>query len=85
MVVLRFCSPESLVLLFQFLLNVLEALLYLGLDLLLSGVLKIDLVEEYTVLIPDEVEDFTLGEGGYLVAVLAVTIEEPVDLHIAIQ
>ena len=84
-IILRLGPPILLILLLELLLDVLEALLNLAADLLARRVLHVDPVEECTVLVADEVEDFALGEGRDLVPVLTMAVEETVDLDIAVE
>ena len=65
--------------------HVFKALLDLLPDLLLRGLFQDQLVEEVTMLIPNEVEDFALRKRRDSVTVLPVSIEKTVDLHLTIK
>ena len=63
MVELRLGSAIGFVLVLKLLLHILEALLDLATDLLVRGVLQVDLVEECAMLVAYEFQDFTLRKG----------------------
>ena len=60
---LRLGSAIGFVLVLKLLLHILKALLYLATDLLVRGVLQVDLVEECAMLVAYEFQDFTLRKG----------------------
>ena len=75
----------DLVLLLEFSLDVFEALFDFASYLFLWCFLEIQLLEKRPMLIPNEVQDFTLGEARHLMTVLPMSIKQPVNLDFTIQ